>query len=84
MTAAAITPRKALLTEISSREPRVAPGFNEDGIPGPTSQYFGVNTLGVRQLRRQRTDEPARRGDKEGQHAAGRPHQLPHTSRNAA
>src|SRR5437868_4551931 len=51
MTAAAITPRKALLTEISSREPRVAPGFNEDGIPGPTSQYFGVNTLGVRQLR---------------------------------
>src|SRR5205814_218735 len=23
----------------------------EDGIPGPTSQYFGVNTLGVRQLR---------------------------------
>src|SRR5437762_7559000 len=52
MTAAAtITPRKALLTEISTREPRVAPGFNEDGIPGPTSQYFGVNTLGVRQLR---------------------------------
>src|SRR3954451_20898256 len=48
---AAITPRKALLTEISSREPRTAPGFNEDGIPGPTSQYFGVNTLGVRQLR---------------------------------
>src|SRR3954463_1240780 len=48
---AAITPRKALLTEISSREPRIAPGFNEDGIPGPTSQYFGVNILGVRQLR---------------------------------
>src|SRR5882672_11464512 len=48
---AAITPRKALLTEISTREPRVAPGFNEDGIPGPTSQYFGVNTLGVRQIR---------------------------------
>src|SRR5438105_9424309 len=51
MTAAAsITPRKALLTEISTREPRVAPGFNHDGIPGPTSQYFGINTLGVRQL----------------------------------
>src|SRR3954454_8649857 len=48
---AAITPRKALLSEISGREPRIAPGFNEDGIPGPTSQYFGVNTLGVRQLR---------------------------------
>src|SRR5881398_3219691 len=52
MTAAAtITPRKALMAEISCREPRVAPGFNEDGIPGPTSQYFGINTLGVRQLR---------------------------------
>src|SRR5438477_7838467 len=48
---ATITPRKALLTEISTREPRVAPGFNEDGIPAPTSQYFGINTLGVRQLR---------------------------------
>jgi glutamine synthetase len=52
MTAAAtLTPRKALLSEITTREPRVAPGFNEDGIPGPTSQYFGINTLGVRQLR---------------------------------
>src|SRR5689334_2010083 len=54
MTAAAtLTPRKALLNEITAREPRVAPGFNEDGIPGPTSQYFGINTLGVRQLRDQ-------------------------------
>src|SRR5918911_2439273 len=52
MTAAAtLTPRKALLNEITTREPRVAPGFNEDGIPGPTSQYFGINALGVRQLR---------------------------------
>ena len=51
MTAATLTPRKALLSEITTREPRVAPGFNEDGIPGPTSQYFGINTLGVRQLR---------------------------------
>ena len=51
MTATAtLTPRKALLNEITTREPRVAPGFNEDGIPGPTSQYFGINTLGVRQL----------------------------------
>ncbi|HEY4734679.1 MAG TPA: hypothetical protein VIH53_09030, partial [Gemmatimonadaceae bacterium] len=51
MTAAAITPRKALLSDITTREPRIAPGFSEDGIPGPTSQYFGINTLGVRQLR---------------------------------
>ena len=48
---AVITPRKALLNEISSREPRIARGFSKDGIPGPTSQYFGVNILGVRQLR---------------------------------
>ncbi|HMF87436.1 MAG TPA: glutamine synthetase III [Gemmatimonadaceae bacterium] len=51
MTAASITPRQALLNEITTREPRVAPGFNADGVPGPTSQYFGVNILGVRQLR---------------------------------
>ena len=48
---AVITPRQALLNEISSREPRIARGFSKDGIPGPTSQYFGVNILGVRQLR---------------------------------
>ncbi len=51
MTAPTITQRKALIQELTNRSPRVAPGFSEDGIPGPTSQYFGVNTLGVRQLR---------------------------------
>ena len=51
MTAATISQRKALIQELTNRSPRVAPGFNEDGIPGPTSQYFGINTLGVRQLR---------------------------------
>ena len=51
MTAASISQRKALIQDLTNRSPRVAPGFNEDGIPGPTSQYFGVNTLGVRQLR---------------------------------
>src|SRR5688500_2174296 len=51
MTAAGISPRRALLNDITTREPRVAPGFNKDGVPGPTSQYFGVNILGVRQLR---------------------------------
>jgi len=51
MTAATISQRKAIIQELTNRTPRVAPGFNEDGIPGPTSQYFGVNTLGVRQLR---------------------------------
>ena len=51
MTPATTSQRKAIIQELTNRSPRVAPGFNEDGIPGPTSQYFGVNTLGVRQLR---------------------------------
>jgi glutamine synthetase len=51
MTAPTINQRKAVLHELTNRASRVAPGFNDDGIPGPTSQYFGVNTLGVRQLR---------------------------------
>ncbi len=51
MTAPTISQRRAIVQELTNRSPRVAPGFNEDGIPGPTSQYFGVNTLGVRQLR---------------------------------
>src|SRR6059058_6376699 len=51
MTAPAISSRKAVIQELTNRSPRVAPGFDEEGIPGPTSQYFGVNTLGVRQLR---------------------------------
>src|SRR5467141_342139 len=51
MTPATTSQRSALIQELTNRFPRVAPGFNEDGIPGPTSQYFGINTLGVRQLR---------------------------------
>ena len=44
------TPRQAFLTR-SPPGAQSAPGFNADGVPGPTSQYFGVNILGVRQLR---------------------------------
>jgi glutamine synthetase len=51
MTAPASSSRKAVIQELTNRSPRVAPGFDEDGIPGATSKYFGVNTLGVRQLR---------------------------------
>jgi glutamine synthetase len=51
MTPPATTHRKTVIQDLTNRSPRVAPGFNKDGIPGPTSQYFGVNTLGVRQLR---------------------------------
>src|SRR5437773_3344184 len=52
MTAAAsITPRRILLNELTTRPVRVPTGFSEDGVPRPTSEYFGINTLGVRQLR---------------------------------
>src|SRR6059058_5865748 len=51
MTAPAISSRKAVIQELTNRSPRVAPGFDDDGIPGATSEYFGSNTLGVRQLR---------------------------------
>ncbi len=50
MTAVVTTPRKALLKELTNRSVRVPAGFSEDGVPRPTSEYFGVNTLGVRQL----------------------------------
>src|SRR5881396_4131606 len=51
MTAPATSPRKILLNELTTRPVRVPAGFSEDGVPRPTSEYFGINTLGVRQLR---------------------------------
>src|SRR5438093_3225152 len=51
MTAPASSPRRILLNELSTRSVRVPTGFSEDGVPRPTSEYFGINTLGVRQLR---------------------------------
>jgi glutamine synthetase len=44
------TPRKALLQDLTNRSVRVSAAFSENGVPRPTSEYFGVNTLGVRQL----------------------------------
>ncbi len=51
MTAPNISQRKAVLQEIASRSVRVPPGASEHEVPIPTSQYFGTNTLGVRQMR---------------------------------
>src|SRR3982074_2496051 len=51
MTPATTSQRNALIQELTNRSPRVAGGFSKGGIPGPTSQYFGINILGVRQLR---------------------------------
>ncbi len=46
-----LSSRKSALREITSRSPRIPPSFSEDGIPIPTSEYFGINTFGARQMR---------------------------------
>ncbi len=51
MTSANFSPRRALLKDLTARSVRIPPGFSEGGVPIPTSEYFGVNTLGVRQMR---------------------------------
>ncbi len=51
MRADSVSPRKAVLNDITSRSVRVPPGLSENGVPEPTSRYFGCNTLGVRQMR---------------------------------
>ena len=51
MTAQNNSPRKTVLSEITSRAIRVPPGLSDGGVPEPTSRYFGCNTLGVRQMR---------------------------------
>jgi glutamine synthetase len=51
MTDYPLSSRKAALHEITVRTPRVPPTFSEDGIPIPTSEYFGINTFGARQMR---------------------------------
>jgi len=50
MPAAADTARKAALTEVLSRPPRTS-ALNGNGASRPTSEYFGSNTFGARQMR---------------------------------
>ena len=51
MATAPAAPRKAALRDMSTRSPSLA-RLNGDGKgPTPTSQYFGVNTFGARQMR---------------------------------
>src|SRR5215207_5018487 len=50
MPAAADTARKAALTEVLSRPPRTS-SLNGNGVTRPTSEYFGSNTFGARQMR---------------------------------
>jgi len=43
--------RKALLRELTSRTPKTPPPIMQNGQPAKVSEYFGINTLGVRQMR---------------------------------
>jgi glutamine synthetase len=51
MAASSLSPRKAVIREITEREVRTLPGSDASGGHGPTSAYFGINTFGVRQMR---------------------------------
>jgi len=51
MTGTSLSSRKAALREITSRMPIEPPTFSKDGVPIPTSEYFGINTFGARQMR---------------------------------
>src|SRR3954462_910959 len=46
-----VSPRRAVLREIAEREVRAPVNLNEKGAPQRTSEYFGINTFGVRQMR---------------------------------
>jgi glutamine synthetase len=43
--------RKAVSREVSSRTPKPQPAIMQNGQPARISEYFGVNTFGVRQMR---------------------------------
>jgi len=43
--------RKALTRELASRTPKAPPAMMQNGMPAKVSDYFGVNTFGVRQMR---------------------------------
>src|SRR5215510_13828133 len=46
-----LSPRKAAIREITEREARVPASHTEAGENARTSEYFGANTFGVRQMR---------------------------------
>jgi glutamine synthetase len=43
--------RKAVTREITSRTPKTPPAIMQNGQPARVSDYFGINTFGVRQMR---------------------------------
>jgi glutamine synthetase len=46
-----VQPRKAVTREITSRTPKTPPAIMQNGQPTKVSDYFGINTFGVRQMR---------------------------------
>jgi glutamine synthetase len=50
MTASSLSPRKAVIREITVRDVRTE-ALGENGALPRTSEYFGMNTFGVRQMR---------------------------------
>jgi glutamine synthetase len=51
MASTPVTPRKLALRELATARPSVHAALNGDHAPTPTSQFFGVNTFGARQMR---------------------------------
>src|SRR5947208_795957 len=46
-----VSPRRAVLREITKRDVHAPAMMNDKGAPSRTSEYFGINTFGVRQMR---------------------------------
>ena len=51
MSSNTVSSRKSAIREITGRVTRLSPHVAESGVPIPTSQYFGINTFGARQMR---------------------------------
>src|SRR5437867_13304223 len=47
----AVQPRRAVTRELTSRTPKTPPPIMQNGQPAKVSDYFGINTFGVRQMR---------------------------------
>src|SRR5438105_3790768 len=46
-----IQQRKTVTREITARTPKTPPAIMQNGQPAKVSEYFGINTFGVRQMR---------------------------------
>ena len=51
MPASSLSPRKAVIREITERDVRTPPGSSANGTSPRISEFFGINTFGVRQMR---------------------------------